>query len=549
MLMFGCSWKRFRGPAAMSLLVTTLLLGIGHTSASAQIPAIDPFVLQAKLPPGTSFLDRFGLSVAVSGDLLIVGAPLENVSAGAAYIFARDHEGPDGWTQVVKLTASDTHQSHSFGGSLSISGDTVIVGALGDRNSGLGSGAAYIFTRNHMGPNAWGEVTKLTAHDAASQDAFGVSVSISGDTAIIGASIKDQESGAAYIFDRHYGGPDAWGEVAKVTAADAEPFTRFGSSVSISGNRVIVGSPRDSDDGTRSGSAYIFARNRGGANAWGQVVKLTASDARERETFGASVDINGNTALVGAPDDNTANVPGAAYIFARNQGGTNAWGEVVKLTASDSAADNFFGSSVSLSGRRAVVGASGAAAAYIFARHRGGMNAWGEVGKQTNGGVDVADVFGISVSLDNDTLVVGDYGHFSILPRPDGTEQLTFRPGAAYVFVSDTDGDGLRNGIDPCPRDPLNNVAGSCQRFSTAQSPLDHILIQGDVTSETQGRRQFITATFTNTSTTAVRNPFFEVTELTGRNVLLNADEGRGRVGATLSHRTSATGSSPPVNR
>ncbi len=103
------------------------------------------------------------------------------------------------------------------------------------------------------------------------------------------------------------------------------------------------------------------------------------------------------------------------------------------------------------------------------------------------------------------------------------------------VYVADTDRDGLRDGADPCPRDPLNNVAGGCQRASAVHAVLDELIAQGDVTSETHGRRQIITATFTNTSDTAVQNPFFEVTELTGHNVLLNGDAGRGRIGATLS--------------
>jgi hypothetical protein len=103
------------------------------------------------------------------------------------------------------------------------------------------------------------------------------------------------------------------------------------------------------------------------------------------------------------------------------------------------------------------------------------------------------------------------------------------------VLVSDVDGDGIRDSIDPCHRDPLDNVAGGCQR-STADHPmLDDLVTQTDVTTETRGRRFLITATFTNTSTTAVRNPFFEVTDLTGGHVLANADGGRGRVGATLS--------------
>ena len=161
----------------------------------------------------------------------------------------------------------------------------------------------------------------------------------------------------------------------------------------------------------------------------------------------------------------------------------------------------------------------------VYSRHQGAKDAWGAVLTLRHG---VAfEVFVVSArALGGDTIFVGSVRCTTCVGN--------FLSPIA-VYAADTDRDGVRDGIDPCPRDPLNNVGGSCQRASTVHPVLDELIAQGDVTSETRNRRQIITATFTNTSDTAVQNPFFEVTELTGHNVLLNGDAGRGRIGATLS--------------
>jgi hypothetical protein len=338
--------------------------------------------------------------------------------------------------QVAKVTAADGATEDGFGASVSVSGDTAVVGAyradVGDNSS---QGAAYVFYRNQGGPDAWGQVAKLTAADGAAGDWFGHSnaVWLSGDTAVVGAFFADiggnLNQGAAYVFYRDRGGPDAWGQVAKLTAADGAPNEFFGFSVSVSGDTAIVGAYRAS---VAQGAAYVFYRNQGGTDAWGQVAKLTATDGAADDYFGWSVSVSGDTALVGAEGDSFNQ--GAAYVFYRDQGDANAWGQVAKLTAADGAAEDEFGSSAAVSGDTAVVGAwladvggnEDQGAAYVFHRDQGGADAWGQAAKLTAADGAPGDVFG-QVSVSGDTAVVG-----AAWADVGGNE----KQGAAYVFNS-----------------------------------------------------------------------------------------------------------------
>jgi len=294
-------------------------------------------------------------------------------------LIVEDHEAIypitiDPFIERKKLLAGDGQAGDLFGNSVSISGDTVIVGAIFDDDNGTQSGSAYIFYRDQGGADMWGQVKKLTAGDGASFDYFGCSVSISGDTAIVGADGDNSASGSAYIFYRDQGGADNWGQVKKLTAGDGEEEDYFGGSVSISGDKVIVGAFGDDDNGHDSGSAYIFFRDQGGADNWGQVKNLVAGDWAADDWFGYSVSISGNTAIVGVPyDDENGDYSGSAYIFSRDQGEADNWGEVKKLTASDGAGGDNFGRSVSISEDTAIVGAhwdddngDDSGSAYIF---------------------------------------------------------------------------------------------------------------------------------------------------------------------------------------
>ena len=267
--------------------------------------------------------DYFGYTVSVDGDTAVIGAHYDGdggTLSGSAYVFSRNLGGADNWGQVAKLTASDAAASDFFGISVSVDGDTAVIGAYRNDDAGLNSGSAYVFSRNQGGADNWGQVVKLTASDAAAGDIFGYSVSVDGDTAVIGAVYANDDgglsSGSAYVFSRHQGGADNWGQVSKLTADDAARGDSFGNSVSVDGDTAVIGAVADRDAGRLSGSAYVFSRNQGGADNWGQVTKLTASDAAEEDRFGKSVSVDGDTAVIGAYlDGNADSDGGSAYIF------------------------------------------------------------------------------------------------------------------------------------------------------------------------------------------------------------------------------------------
>ena len=351
----------------------------------------------------------FGYSVAVSGDVAVIGAPLDDdtegdAGAGAVYVFVRNGER---WQGQAKLTASDAAAGDSFGYSVAINGDVAIVGApwegFYENDAGYWPGAAYVFVRNG---EWWEERAKLTASDYATENefepCFGWSVAISGDVAIVGAPFDDDTgdfSGAAYIFARN---GDMWVQKKKFTASDAASYNFFGYSVAINGDIAIVGS-------LGNDSAHVFAYN---GVTWEEQVRLTASDAAAGDEFGISIAISGDVAIIGASD--------SAYIFVRNG---DTWQEQAKLTANDVAADDYFGWSVAISGDVAIVGADedddaggDSGSAYVFIRN-GDM--WEEKKKLTASDATAGDRFGWSVAISGDVAIVGstsegtDYGDWS----------------------------------------------------------------------------------------------------------------------------------------
>ena len=248
----------------------------------------------------------------------------------------------------VKITASDGAADDYFGASVAISGDYAVVGACWDDDAGSSSGSAYIFKRDGT---AWTEQAKITASDGVAWDCFGWSVAISGDYAVVGAPRdSDCGSGSAYIFKRD---GTAWAEQAKITASDGAVGDYFGRSVAISGDYAVVGAVgADDDAGSWSGSAYIFKRD---GTTWIEQDKINACDGAADDYFGARVAMSGDYAIVGVSGDDDAGLDsGSAYIFKRD--GT-AWTEQAKITASDGAADDYFGYSVAISGDYAVAGA------------------------------------------------------------------------------------------------------------------------------------------------------------------------------------------------
>jgi len=353
--------------------------------------------------------DTFGWSVSVDGDTAVIGAPYsyDGFNSGSAYMFTRSGGT---WTQQAKLNATDGAGGKKFGYSVSVDGDTAVIGANGDKYAGSDSGSAYVFTRSG---GTWTQQAKLIATDGAEYDYFGVSVSVDGDTAIIGTL-----GNSAYMFTRSGG---TWTQQAKLNATDGAAGDRFGVSVSVDGDTAVIGAYFDDDKGLDSGSAYVFTRS---GTTWTQQAKLNATDGAAGDYFGRSVSVDGDTAVIGAyHDDDAGSISGSAYVFTRS-GGT--WMHQAKLNATDGAEFDWFGYSVSVDGNTAVISAnrdddagSNSGSAYVFTRS--GIT-WTQQAKLNATDGAAGDYFGASVSVDGDTVVIG-------APYDDGSNS-----GSAYVY-------------------------------------------------------------------------------------------------------------------
>jgi hypothetical protein len=375
---------------------------------------IDPtFTQQQKLEasdaaPG----DQFGFSVAISGETVVVGAHRAASEQGSAYVFVRSGEV---WSQQQKLEASDPASGDNFGLSVAISGETIVVGApFAGGAAGSDQGSAYVFVRSG---EVWSQQQKLAASDPAPDDQFGFSVAISGETLVVGARSAAFEQGSAYVFVRS---GEVWSQQQKLLASDAASGDFFGFSVAINGETVVVGAPGDGGAaGPSQGSAYVFVRS---GEVWSQQQKLLAADAASRALFGSSVAISGETVVVGAPSDPGVGAPGSAYVFVRSG---EVWSQQQKLEAADAAQFDRFGTSVAISGETVVVGAPGASdqgSAYVFV---GSGGVWSQEQKLEASDAAGDDVFGTSVAISGETVVVGT-------PFDDRAE------GSAYVFVPET---------------------------------------------------------------------------------------------------------------
>ena len=381
----------------------------------------ESWIQQAKLTSNDGeYGDEFAFSVSISGDYIVVGAQynVHNFQrCGSAYVFHRDGEN---WTQQAKLTAADGQANDFFGCSVSIDNDYIIVGATGDDDNGDRSGSAYIFHRD--GEN-WTQQAKLTASDGASLDFFGRAVSINCNYAIVGAPFDDDdgsESGSGYIFHRV---GESWGQTCKLTSPDGSAQDRFGSSVSISGDCAVVGACRNDDRAPNAGSAFVFERS--GEN-WSFQTQLMAVDGSDNDFFGISVCIDGEWIVSGtANDDDKGSSSGSAYIFNRDN---DNWVQKAKVTASDGAHDDTFGQSVSVSGRFVFVGAiydddngTSSGSAYIYDI----TEIWAfNIDKILPNDGEASDRFGKSVSICGDYAVIGAYGENS-------------STGCAYIFHRD----------------------------------------------------------------------------------------------------------------
>lgn len=389
---------------------------------------IDPiFTLQQKLLAADGAAhDIFGSAVALSGNTAVIGAQQDDVTSadqGTVYVFVRNGAT---WNQQARLNAADGAANDYFGSAVALSGDTLVVGATCD-DFGLteNQGSVYVFTRNGT---AWTQQQKLIANDGAAEDRFGVSLALGGDTLVVGAHGDDvgtnASQGSVYIFTRNGAN---WTQQQKLTANDGAAQAGFGYAVALDQETLVIGAPSDTiGANTFQGSAYVFTCSGTG---WTLQQKLMAADGAARDQFGYAVALGGDTVLLGAPNDDLGAQAnrGSAYVFVRNG---VSWTQQQHLTANDGAADDQFGYAVALNGELMVIGAlfddigtnNEQGSAYLFARNN--VN-WMQQRKLFAADGRQRDIFGVALALERGMVLLG-----ASLADANALDQ-----GAVYAFV------------------------------------------------------------------------------------------------------------------
>ena len=388
--------------------------------------------------------DKFGQAVAIDGNTILVGAYDDDSNTGAVYVFTRSGST---WTQQQKLTADPLVAGEQFGTAVAIDGDTAVVGATSFPNGE----AVYVFTRSG---STWTQQQKLTADPLVAGDTFGVSVAISGDTIVAGAYLDDSNTGAVYVFIRSGG---TWTQQAKLVAGDAAAGDKFGVSVAISGDTVVVGAYLDDWAADESGSAYVFTRS---GISWSQTQKLLSSTPAAYDRFGVSVAILGDTIAVGASSQPAGGGTGSVYVFVLDSPLPNPWSQQQELVASDAAADDKFGISVSILDDMVVVGAmfdddggDKSGSAYVF--NRSGIT-WTQTQKLVAGDSAVNDRFGMAVGISTATIVVGvrdgavsAFGHAGVMRYSSFLVRIA--PGEYTIGTLITEFNAIFVGPPPLP--------------------------------------------------------------------------------------------------
>ena len=364
--------------------------------------------------------DAMGRSVEIQGTTLFVGAGNDDDNgpkAGATYVF---NKSDSGWKRSQKLLASDGNGDDGFGHDIAVSGNTAMIGAVFDDQRGFNAGATYVFERD-SDAGTWTEREKVIPDSLNSNDFFGISVDVEGTTALITARSEEDlvpDGGSAYIYERQPGG---WTQTAKLFPNDPAPWDWFGTYADLSGGTAVIGAPRKQNF---TGAVYVFERSAD----WAQTAKLLPDDPPEQgDQFGWRTSILGDLIAVGARKDGVRETDaGAVYLFRKSD---NCWIQEARLFGDDTAAGDEFGSSISLNGRRLLVGApradgnsTNSGKAYLFGK-RG--NQWVQLREFMAFDGATGDRFGDSVVL---------HGNIAAIGTPFDDNSNGTRAGAAYVF-------------------------------------------------------------------------------------------------------------------
>ena len=319
----------------------------------------------------------FGHSVSVDGGYIVIGAPNQSNIQGRAFIFKKNTTGFNDWTSIKTLThTSSIYEQPQFGWSVAISGDYIVVGGpLGSGTPGVNlpnAGQAYVFKKDSGGVDNWGLIKTLNSNNPDASDYFGWSVAISGDYIVVGAPQDDgstetlNDAGEAYVFKKDSGGVDNWGLIKTLNSNNPDASDKFGSSVAINSDYIVVGAPQD--DGStetlnNAGEAYVFKKDSGGVDNWGFAQTLNSNSEDVFFYFGNSVSISGDYIIVGAYSDiSDGATHGKAYLYKKNTTGIESWDLIRQLSSPSSPDDNesgedSFGWSVAINGDSVIVGA------------------------------------------------------------------------------------------------------------------------------------------------------------------------------------------------
>ncbi len=349
---------------------------VGRAFVFFREPGTGTWALQEELIPssleeGGEFDPAFGSAVAFDGPNALVGAPYESgeeINSGAAYIFRKDEETGT-WMDFAKLKAPTPALEDQFGAAVAISGATAAVGAFDDDEDGTNTGAVYLFTQD-VESGSWTFSQRVTPEDAAPGIRFGSSVALSGDLLVVGllSEISAKGPGAVYVFERTGEEPTPWQQVQRLVPDDAEAGDLFGFDVAVDGSTILAGAPLAGP--SEEGSAYVYERTGADPAPWVQTQRLIAETPQDNAQFGTAVSLDGDLAVVGAPLDGTEGSTGAVYTFERTSG---VWTPNGFFRADTPEEGALFGRAVALSSEITVVGspdadvaAEDAGAVYIY---------------------------------------------------------------------------------------------------------------------------------------------------------------------------------------
>ncbi len=356
---------------------------------------------------------EFGNSIAIDGDWMVIGAQSDDSLApdgGSVFVYRRSGGS---WLLFQQLGPAVLSTQDRFGFDVAIEGTTIVVGARMDDEIARNAGAAYVFEFD-ANQGLWLESQKLLDTVTGSEkDQFGHAVAIQGDTIVVGSRLDDgsgRNGGSILIFERSATG---WTTDGRIKPDDQVQGDQFGYDVDIYGDTIAVGARKDNSGGVDSGSVYIFERDALGG--WNETTEIIASNTTRNLWFGHSVSLSGDTLAVGTPQRLSRFRAGHAYVFERDVGGADIWGETILLNdPGDSPEQDNFGFAVALDGDTLAVAARrddgvapNAGRVYLHERDADGTNAWGITSEAADLNGEVGDNFGTAVALDGDTLVIG----------------------------------------------------------------------------------------------------------------------------------------------